>query len=483
MVKSLFFNSLPTLDYGLKKIGLLTILVTLLHVTGTACAQRLSQIPDAAAQAEAKKLVDEVYADLLDASNNEDRAAAARLLILRAMETKNSPAAKYVMYDNARLMAVEAADTATAMDAIKGLMSSFKDESGSFLRMASISLQSLSRKARNDTEYAAVARAGVEIAEKMIASMHQEDAMDLLSKLKNATLRSRRPELISTYKELVEELKAIEEQTKRITADIKAIKINPDDPSLNLSVGKYHALYRGDWQTGLMMLAKSSDDSLAVAAKADLAGADDMKMQIAHGDKWWALANKHSKHEAKAMYERAKHWYRKALPSSSGIERSLLTKRTSSQGQVTWGDLVLKPGIRTAIDPSGKADQVQFGAIVKQAIWTFDKKPPRAQQRIKLHFDGYLYSPKTIFTEIMTSTKGCLSMNVEVNGEKTVGGSGDSQARVLLIKGYNSVRGSVIVPVVNIENLGPKPIAELLLINEQNQEFSIPAEQWFHDAS
>ncbi len=453
-----------------------------LGLAGPAMGQGLDPVPGAAAQAEAKKLVSEVYADLLAARTDEDRAAAARALIMRAGESDNVPAAKYIMYDTARSLAVEAGDTEAAMDAINGLMDSFKDDSGGFLGVASASLQVLSRKARNDTQYAAVARSGLAVAERMIAAQRLADAVDLLTRLRNAALRSRRPELTSMYKEMLDQLKTIQNEARQIAGDLKEIEQNPDDPALNLSVGKYLALYRGDWQAGLAMLAKSSDEAIAAAAKADLAGAGSAKAQIAAGDQWWALASKHSKLEAQRLKDRARHWYRAALPEASGIKRSLLTKRLEPAGQVKWGDLVLEPGIRTWIEVDGDTTNMRPGPIAQVAEWEFEKKPKGTKNKIKLHFEGYLYFPQ--IAEVGLTAFGFASnVSVEINGKFAVRGYGKSEAPVSLIKGYNAIRGFIFVGVKDIDNPNMLPKSSISLTDLDGNTIKIPAEQWFHDVT
>lgn len=464
-------------------LGLALLGLVMVGLAGPAMGQALDPVPDASAQAEAKRLVDEVYADLLAARTDEDRAASARVLIMRADQTADVPAAKYVMYNAARSLAVEAGDTQAAMDAINGLMNAFQDDSGVFLAMASGSLRALSRKARSGTQYAAVAQAGLAMAEKMIAAERQEDAMDLLTKLRNAALRSRRTELTSTYKDLLDELKTIQDEARRIEADLKAIKQNPDDPALNLSVGKYLALYRGDWQTGLAMLAKSSDEALAAAAKADLAGAGDTKAQIAAGDQWWGLASSHSKLEAKAMADRARHWYRRALPAAAGIERSLLTKRLEPTGQVKWGDLVLEPGIRTWIVVDGDEAGAQPGPVAEEASWELITKPAGAKHWVTLHFEGYLYFQKNTEIGIMANSNTASSVVLYVNDRLAVSGNLRSEALIKLIKGYNEVRGSFKVPVSYINNPDLVPSAKLSLTELDGKPIEIPAEHWFHDAT
>lgn len=447
-----------------------------------ATAQELVTIPDAKALAEAKKLVDEVYADLLDAKTDEDRVAAARVLIMRAEETENALAAKYMMYDTARSLAVQAGDTETTMDAIGGLAATFDNKSGGFIDLAVTALQDLSRKARSSAQHAAIAQAGIAVIEQLTLADRHGEAMNLLARIRTSAQRSRRPELVNAYKAMQDKLRTIRDETERITDHLKAIEQNPDDPALNLSVGRYLALYRDDWEAALPLLSRSSDEALAAAAKADLAGARDTKTQIALGDQWWAIASQKGKLEKQGLSERAKYWYRLALTSSTGIERAVLTKRLEPAGQVKWGDLVLKPGIRTMFQADDDKAGAKPGPIEMKSKWPFKKKPLEADRTITLHFDGYLYFPETKKVGLMAQSTFC-SMTVEINGNRVFNGRGSSEVPVKLIKGYNAIRGSVVVTVARIENPDQLPIAELFLTELDGKSIDIPAEHWFHDAT
>ncbi len=462
----------------LSRALLVCLLLVSANPPGAALAQLLP-VPDAAAQAEAKRLVNEVYADLVNAKTDDERVAAARVLIMRAAETHNAPAAKYVMYDTARSLAVEAGDTDAAMDAIDGLRTGFEGDS---LTVAASSLQDLARKARTESQHAAVAQAGIGVAERMIAAERYDDAATLLARLRSSALRSKRPELGSAYKAMPEELRVIRTEADRIADDLKAIEQNPDDPKLSLSVGKFLTLYRGDWEAGLPLLAQSSDQALASAAKADLDGASEAKSQIAIGDQWWSLASAQTGIEQQGLAERARQWYRFALPSTSGIERSALVKRLAPSGQVRWGDLVLEPGIRTMIEVDGDTAEARPGPVAAEANWEFAKKPAGAQRRIILHFEGYLYFPRTAEVGLKTLSIAS-SMRVEVNGHAAVSGNGNSEAPVQLVKGYNQVRGSITVPVVYIDDPERTPSANLSLSELDGKPIAIPADHWFHDAT
>lgn len=449
---------------------------------GQAAVKSLDDIPGAAAQAEAKKMVDEVYSDLINAKSNDEKAAAARILIMRAAETDDAPAVKYMMYQTARSLAVEAGDTRTAMDAIDGLIESFADDPGSLIEMASTSLQDLSRQARSDAKHAAVAAAGLAVVERMIVAERYDDAKSLLTRLRSSATRSKRPELTSTYKAMADELRIIRAEEQRIASDLAAFAKNPNDPALSLSVGKFSALYKGDWKAGLPLLARSSDEALAAVAKMDMAGASDAKAQAAIGDLWWVLASKSNWIEQRNLTERARHWYRRALPSTVGIKRSILTKRLGPPGQVKWGDLILEPGIRTVIELDGDTVGAMPGPIAKEASWEFKKKPAGAEKTVTLNFEGYLYSPRTVEVGLLAQSSSA-KMKLDVNGKPAVSGWGQSEVSVQLLKGYNQIKGSISVQIKNINNPEVNPEAQLTLTDLEGNAIPIPADQWFRDVT
>ena len=88
------------------------------------------------------------------------------------------------------------------------------------------------------------------------------------------------------------------------------LKEKPDDPDANLIVGKYQCFTKGDWDKGMPMLAKGSDEKWKALAEKDIAGADSANEQVKLGDAWWDVSK-----------ERAVYWYRLALPGLVGWRR------------------------------------------------------------------------------------------------------------------------------------------------------------------
>ena len=89
--------------------------------------------------------------------------------------------------------------------------------------------------------------------------------------------------------------KEIERLKKRYDAVGKAMKrlaADPADADANLAVGRWHCFIKGNWETGLPLLAKGKDPDLSAVAKQDLAAPKDPKAQMNLGDAWWTLAEK-----------------------------------------------------------------------------------------------------------------------------------------------------------------------------------------------
>ena len=85
------------------------------------------QVPDAAAQAEAMKLVKEVYGDAYaHAKTNDQKQALAKKLLEKAGRADSEPTGEYVLLRLARDIATQAADVETAFAAVDAMARSFK---------------------------------------------------------------------------------------------------------------------------------------------------------------------------------------------------------------------------------------------------------------------------------------------------------------------------------------------------------------------
>ncbi len=89
---------------------------------------------------------------------------------------------------------------------------------------------------------------------------------------------------------------------------------DPDDGDAAAAFGRFLCFIKGDWETGLPLLAKGGNSSLQAIAALDLKGAQDHLNQIAIGDAWWELSEKARVGiYRQAAQDRAIHWYQQAF--------------------------------------------------------------------------------------------------------------------------------------------------------------------------
>ena len=149
----------------------------------------------------------------------------------------------------------------------------------------------------------------------------------------------------SALAECAKGLQQARREHEAIQAAQERLKTAPDDPEACLAVGRWYCFHQDDWDEGLKLLAKGSDDALKSLAAEELASkpskAED---KVARGDAWWDLAEKATGKAKAAMRRRAGHWYQEACRTcrraweNARVEKRLAqaARRTIAGGK--WSD-------------------------------------------------------------------------------------------------------------------------------------------------
>lgn len=174
----------------------------------------------------------------------------------------------------------------------------------------------------------AAAREGDQMCDAALQAGQYPLADELCNAALNAARSSRQKDLIQQLtdkKKLVGDSQAAEGALVSVRQVLAA---KPDDPDANLKIGLHAALFKRDWAVGLPHLAKGSDAEIAAAAKLDLAEPTEGAKRLEAADAWWNLSEGATyKDRAAALQERARHWYRLALPDLAGIAKLKAEKR------------------------------------------------------------------------------------------------------------------------------------------------------------
>jgi hypothetical protein len=106
-------------------------------------------------------------------------------------------------------------------------------------------------------------------------------------------------------------------------------KITPEDPSLNLAIGRFYAFVVGDWKRGLVALARGNDTVLKALAEQDLASNNPPGVLLAVADQWWDLSEKQKGIANTMMKLRAGKLYLGNLEAASAVNKLRAQQRIS----------------------------------------------------------------------------------------------------------------------------------------------------------
>src|SRR5437667_4303042 len=84
-----------------------------------------SKVPDGATRREAEKMIRDVFNDEYAKKDRADRLALARKLLAQEAETKDDPAARFVLFSQASELSAQAGDVVMAFRAIGELTATF----------------------------------------------------------------------------------------------------------------------------------------------------------------------------------------------------------------------------------------------------------------------------------------------------------------------------------------------------------------------
>jgi hypothetical protein len=301
------------------KISLLLLLLLTAWATGAG----KDNIPSDADQAGARKMLKEIFAEQYADSGMQGKQTLARALLGSAKDLKDDSSGRYVMLSDARDLAVDAGDCATAMEAGTLLGQSYAMDEEAIKITTLVALAP--RVKPQDTQL--LINVSLPFARQLIEAEEFEKAGQVVTAIVQIMAKSTDRIFLAEIKEPVRELQAIMQSREQIVGMIAKLHVNPLDPAANLEVGKFYCFSRGNWEKGLPLLAKGSDMTLALLAKQDIASKDAKEIPISLPEGWWQLGQQATQPTRRFVLERAAYWYRKGLPAMTGLSKTLVEKR------------------------------------------------------------------------------------------------------------------------------------------------------------
>ena len=339
-------------------------------------------IPELAAQQKAQTEVKTVF-EYAKATGRADRLRLVGQMIDEALQTNDDRTVQFVMLRVSRDLAIKAGDVQTAFRAIDELDERFAIEA------VAMRVQTVTQVLRGDLsvlERKGVVLYGLGLVDELLRSDQFQLGGRLTTQMDRAADALRDRTLIAAVDSRRKRGRALFQQYQRIEPALLILRTTPDDPQANLRVGTYRCFVQGDWQQGLTILARGSDEGLQQVANSEIARPSTATQQAALGDAWLAVAEKNEDAAvAHEMKVRAATWYRSALAGLRGFGRRKVEQQFKSLAD-------LKSAIPQAADdvaPSGVAAAVSAQAGPYQ-FFESDKRVNLAQPEatILLRKDG-----------------------------------------------------------------------------------------------
>lgn len=316
-------------------------LVALLSLsTATAQEDKKAAPPEGDALKKAEKLVKEVFKEDYANTSAQNRALLARKLIQQGIETRDDPASRFVLFREARDIAAAAGDLETALQAIRELAGTFDIDDKS---MRNTVLTAAGKSARSPEEFRKVADQLLKLAEDAVVREDFDLAVQSAGSAAGLARKSRDLPLAARADAREKEISDLRLRSDKVKAAKGKLLVQADDPEANLILGQYLCMDRGEWETGLPLLAKSGHPALRNAAARELAKPTAPAEQLAAGDAWWDAGEKETGGARKALWQRAIRWYEPALPELSGLAKAKVEKRLTAASlegiRAAWVDL------------------------------------------------------------------------------------------------------------------------------------------------
>jgi hypothetical protein len=351
-------------------------------------ARQKADVPNAAGLRDARKRVNDVFADeIAKAKTADQKNALAKKMLAASAEMKNDSDARYVLLGMARDIALAAGDVQGALDAVSAL-DQYKLDG---IKAKTDVLAAASKSIQTPGDALALVGSIDHVIDEALAAGRYDVAIQL-AKLAASTAKSTKDaDTTSHATTKLEDVREIEAASVGARKAAETLTKQPHDADAKLALGRFEGFQKGQWETSLPLLAQGSDAGLRSIAQRDLDHPADASKQVELADGWWALSEKEKGLAQRNIRAHAAQCYATALPNLTGLAKAKAEKRVKewqAAPSVGWVDLLhLVDPQRDAIagDWAFKGGGLQVSADSQPGRLRIEKKPEKGYQlRVEL---------------------------------------------------------------------------------------------------
>jgi hypothetical protein len=291
--------------------------------------EKKAPVPVGEANVRAAKLIQELYQGEMDKAA-KDPAAKGRLaitLLQEARDTNDDLAGKYVLLVLAGRFASQVGDAGTALQAIEEMGQHFAIPASEILQAKIGALLDASKSFSSNDAYQNMIDSSLVLLEDALAEDDFPSSNKLLEAAENAARKLRNVSLVASIRKRQEEVQKLEKEFARWRPFADKLAQNPDDAQANLEMGVYQAFLKGNWERGLVHLAKGSNAELKTLAVLERSDPQEASKQIELAGKWFAEAEKLKDGMRSQVLLHSYHWYQQALGDLEAKTREQVEQR------------------------------------------------------------------------------------------------------------------------------------------------------------
>jgi hypothetical protein len=283
-------------------------------------------VPESGALIKSEKLIKDIFKDDYTAAKKKPDAALelAAKMLKQAQDTKDDPAAKYVLLRESRDLAAGAGDGAQALAAVDQMSVEFAVNA---VELKAAALETAAKSTNPQADWKNTLDAALSAEDDALTA----DDFPAASKINKAAVvaaqKSQNKVAATALQDRGKQIDAAAKEFDALKDAFATLKDKPDDADACFKVGRFYGALKGDWDRGLPYLAKGGDEKWKALARRDLENPGKADAQAGVGDDWWDLADAEAGVAKDQLRLRAAYWYKQAAPTLTGISQSKVEKR------------------------------------------------------------------------------------------------------------------------------------------------------------
>jgi len=304
----------------MKRSFLSGVMLVLVCCSALAQEKKLS-VPSEADQQQALAAAKDVFGDEWRAAKTaEQKSLLAGKILQKAAESKDEPAARFVLLRLGKDIAVQAGDPDVAHKAAEEMATAFNIDA----RQSKLETFFAIAKQVPPAKRPSLISWATKILSETVAADDFENAKHVFAVLQATARQSKDRAVTQQVTAMGKELGQIAKAYEAVKPVAQTENLSTD-PAASLAVGRYQCFVKGNWAQGLDILKHASDEKLKTLAAKELEGT--MGKELALADQWWEVSESLEGREADIVRLHAADLYRKALPQLTALAKARVEKR------------------------------------------------------------------------------------------------------------------------------------------------------------